>query len=184
MIEDVLGRLRIADRITARRFARSGGYCNVLSVGEHDPRIWGGEGKREWFPLSDSFQILPERYLQAVAVLHEWWTEDSEVIVCCHAGESRSSAIVVGWLMLHQPDAVAEIRSKTVDIRDLPKLFRESHTWVYSAGEAKHQEVPDSLLNSTVFQSICCCYGYLASEYPRVIINKGLWIKLIESGVF
>ena len=182
MIEEILGKVRIADRLTASRFARTEDVCNILSVGEHDPTSWGGQGRREWFPLSDSFQICPQDYRRAVDALQESWRENLHVIVCCHAGESRSSAMLVGWLMLHHREAVAKIQSKLIDIRDLPELFRETHRWVYD--ETKCQEAPESLLGSTLFQSIWCCYRYLATEYPRVIINKGLWRKLIESGVF
>jgi len=181
MLEDILDRIVVTDRLTARQMARSGRACNILSVGEDDPGAWGGAGGRVWNPLSDGGLIDSEDFVRAVASLEALWQRDDKIVVCCHAGESRSAAVVTGWLMLQRPALADSLPLLPSVFGTLDPLFQESHRWAVDDQEAGLLQVPKAFIQDPRLTVVLACYARLAELYPRVHLNVGLWCTLLRS---
>src|SRR5690606_2244890 len=130
----------------------------ILSVGDHDPAAWGGGGERVWIPLTDGEQIVPQDFVRAIAALDDLWKQGGQMVVCCHAGESRSAAVVVGWMVMEHRTLVDSLPPLASAFDLLHPLFQEAHRWALDDREAERREVPEQLLRERSIPSLLACY--------------------------
>lgn len=62
----------------------------------------------EFVELIDGAENPPEIFLRAVRLLKELARNHSPVLVHCHAGQSRSAAVVFKYFMKHEANTLAE----------------------------------------------------------------------------
>ena len=71
-----------------------------------------GVERLEVIKLIDGAGNPPERFLRAVRLLQELATRHAPVLVHCHAGQSRSAAVVCKYFMTSQGDSLRDAMQK------------------------------------------------------------------------
>jgi len=69
--------------------------------------------------LIDGAGNPPERFLRAVRLLRELVTKHAPVLVHCHAGQSRSAAVVCKYFMTAEGDSLADAMRKITSKRSV-----------------------------------------------------------------
>ncbi len=76
-----------------------------------------GVARVEVVQLIDGAGNPPERFLRSVHILRELLSRHSPVLVHCHAGQSRSAAVVCKYLMAVEGDSLEEAMRKITSKR-------------------------------------------------------------------
>jgi protein-tyrosine phosphatase len=78
-----------------------------------------GTERIEVVQLIDGAGNPPERFLRAVRLLGELVVRHAPVLVHCHAGQSRSAAVVCKYFMMVEGDSLGEAMSKIASKRQV-----------------------------------------------------------------
>ncbi len=76
-----------------------------------------GTERLEVVELIDGAGNPPEKFLRAVRLLKELISKHSRVLVHCHAGQSRSAAVVCKYFMQYEGNSLAEAMKRITSKR-------------------------------------------------------------------
>lgn len=176
----ILDRLTIADRRNAKRLLLEHPSLAVLAVAEDDPLLWGATGQVVRMHLIDGECIDACAFWSAVEELDKMLREQDHVLVCCHAGESRSVAVVAGLLLRDHTDFLDAVDLQTA-LRETHPLFLAHHTWFKEADEQQHLEIPIELLRHPEAKRLFAAYALLGRRWERSYLNVGLWTTVLTA---
>lgn len=176
----ILDRITIADRRTAKHLLRDHPTLSVLAVGERDPSLWGSTGQVVRMPLVDGERIDGGAFWAAVEELSKMLRKQDHILICCHAGESRSVAVPAGLLLRDHTDLLDAVDLQTA-LRETHPLFLAHHRWFTERDEQQHREIPVELLRHPEVHRLFAAYVLLGRRWERSHLNVGLWKSVLTA---
>ena len=172
----------IAHQCTARALSARLQGLAILSVGDVAPEAChGSDCRRLWVPLLDDERVCIRDFWRAVDGLRALASCGADVLVTSSGGESRSSAVVVGWLLRDHPAVVASWLEVEHLLSDSPHPFLEAHRWFTEEDQQALSQVPRRLVEHSLFPALCCCYRVLSERFPYIACNPRMWVTLLTT---